>query len=181
MIMDMHLPNETRSTSSLCSTDDCQRQTAQTLASVVYNGPEAIEQRLGQLDHEWSIGQLIKLFTGVGIFIGLALAVFVHAAWIALPVVIGLLLIQYAVSRHSLLASPLRAAGFRTGMEIAHERIALKALRGDFRHLPPVYDKHDEDALARMAGEGGIVSGGPETSPHDSQAVAHQVLDALKR
>src|SRR5262249_3435792 len=79
------------------------RQTARTVANVVYDGPEAIERRLTQLDREWTAGRFIKVASGLGIFVGLGLAAFVHVAWLALPVAIGLLLLQYAVSRHSVL------------------------------------------------------------------------------
>src|SRR5262249_3197329 len=143
------------------------RQTARTVANVVYDGPEAIEKRLTELDHEWTAGRVIKVASGLGIIVGLGLAAIVHVAWLTLPVAIGLLLLQYAVSRHSVLTWVLGSAGIRTGTDVEHERIALKALRGDFRNLPTVFDKADRDALARLEGEGGIAEG-PGITPADS-------------
>ena len=46
--------------------------------------------------------------------------------------------------------------GFRSGSEIDHERLALKVLRGDFRHLPTVQESENKDDIARLEGEGGI-------------------------
>lgn len=178
--MNMQPTNATQPTAAAGASDANQLQTAQTVAQLVYDGPEAIERRLSELDHEWTAGQLIKIFTSLGIFVGLGLAVFVHVAWLALPIVLGLLLLDYALNRHSLLASLLRWAGFRTRTEVEHERIALKALRGDFRHLPTVLDRHDEDALARMAGEGGIAEEIVEETSVVRQDVVHQVLDTLR-
>lgn len=156
------------------------RQAAHNVASTVHQGPEAIEKRLGELDREWTIGRLVKVITSVGIFVGLGLAWYVNVAWLALPILLGLLLLQYAFSRHSLLTYLFRPLGFRLGMEVEHERIALKALRGDFRHLPTIYDKHDQEALARMAGEGGPANEDLEPIRPDSKEVAHQVFDVLK-
>jgi hypothetical protein len=41
-------------------------------------------------------------------------------------------------------------------------------------------DRTDEEAIARMAGEGGVVDP-PEASHVTSEVAAHQVLDALKQ
>jgi len=163
-----------------CGQEPCDSQIAHTVASVIHEGPEAIERRLGVLDREWTVGRLVKVVTSLGLLVGLGLAWFVHAAWLALPVLLGLLLLQYTVSRHSLLTYLFQALGLRTGMEIEHERIALKALRGDFRHLPTMLDKHDQDALARMAGEGGTATDVSEPAGVDSHEVVQQVLDTIK-
>lgn len=160
--------------------DDHDHLTARTVATVAHAGPEAIERRLAELDREWTVGRLVKVLSGLCIFVGLGLGLLVDRAWFALPVIVGLLLLQYLITPRSLLTALFRAAGFRTGRDIEHERIALKALRGDFRHLPTIYDAQDRDALARMADEGGP-GDGPEPAPVDSRAVAHQVLDTLKR
>jgi len=154
-------------------------KTAHTVASVVYAGPEAVERRLEELDREWTVGRVVKVVSALGIFLGLGLAVFVHPAWIALPTVIGLLLVQHAVSRWSLLTALIRTTGLRRGKDVEHERIALKALRGDFRHLPTLLDRADEEALDRLAGEGGIAQA-PEVPQTDSHEAAHQVLETLK-
>jgi hypothetical protein len=149
------------------------------VGNVVYAGPEAIERRLEELDREWTIGRIVKVSCGVAIFVGFGLAMFVNPWWFALPAVVGLLLLQYGVSRWSVLTWVLHAAGFRTGRDVEHERIALKALRGDFRHLPTIYDKDDEDAVARLEGEGGIPSG-PAVTPKDGHVAANEVLDKLQ-
>src|SRR5262245_4971896 len=86
-------------------------RTASTVAGVVYEGPEAIEKRLAELDREWTAGRVLKVTAGLGIFAGLALAAYVHWAWLVLPALLGLLLLQYTVSRDSILTWLLRSAG----------------------------------------------------------------------
>ena len=63
---------------------------------------------------------------------GLALGVFVRKQLLALPAVVaGAVLLQATTGRYPLM--PLfRRLGLRTSKEIARERYALKALRGDF-------------------------------------------------
>src|SRR5262245_12923879 len=122
-------------------TEKEKHRTADTVAGVIYEGPEAIEKRLADLDREWTAGRVIKVAAGLALVAGLALATLLHPAWLVLPVIVGLLLLEYAVRCDSVLTWLLRSAGFRTSKQIEHERIALKALRGDFRNLPTVFDK----------------------------------------
>jgi hypothetical protein len=165
--------------SPTCATEEIDQQTARSVASVAHAGPEAIVRRLCELEREWTVGRLVKVLSGLCIFVGVGLGLLVDRAWFALPVIVGLLLLQYLIAPRSLLTSLFRAAGFRTSRDIEHERVALKALRGDFRHLPTIYDVQDRDALARLSDEGGL-GDGPEPAPVDGKAVAHQVLDTLK-
>jgi hypothetical protein len=164
-------------TPSMPETDPHRQETEETIAKVVHAGPAAIEQRLTQLGQEWTTGRMVKVTTAVAILVGLTLTYFVSIWWLSLPVVVGLLLIQYAFSRVSLLTFLFRSLGFRSSLEIEHERLALKALRGDFRHIPTVMDHEDQDALARLEGEGGIAS---EPVEHDSHEAVSHVLERLK-
>jgi hypothetical protein len=162
---------------SMPVTDPHRQETEETIAKVVHAGPAAIEQRLCALGQEWTTGRMVKATTAIGILSGLALAYFVNIWWLALPVAMGLLLIQYAFSRVSVLTFLFRALGFRSSLEIEHERLALKALRGDFRHIPTVMDHDDQDALARLEGEGGIAA---EPVEHDNHEAVSHVLERLK-
>ena len=127
------------------------------LHHVAFGGQPAITQRLAELDEEWSAGRVAKIVVASGILIGLAAAVLVSWWWLAVPVALGLVLLHYLLSRDGLLTGALKKLGLRSSVEIEHERFALKALRGDFHHLPVLYDRADEDALSRLEGEGGIV------------------------
>ena len=72
-----------------------------------------------------------------------------------------------------------RRRGFRTAAEIDQERYALKALRGDFRHLPAFTTIDNREAIARFDGEGGTVDG-PEVPEVTSQSATHQALEAVR-
>jgi hypothetical protein len=151
----------------------------QGLAHLVEAGPAAIESRLRELDREWSIGRMIKAACGVVILCGLPLALFVHPWFAVAPALGGLVLAQYLFAKRSWLSEPFHELGFRTGCEIDQEKVALKALRGDFRNLPTLNDIEDQDAIARLEGEGGIVV---ETSPatYGPLEAAKEVVEATR-
>ena len=146
-------------------------------ARIAFEGGPAIAQRLAELDREWSAGRVAKVLVAAGIFIGLAGAVLVSLWSLVLPVLLGLILLQHLTSRECWLTQALRRLGLRSGIEIEHERWALKALRGDFHNLPIVYDRAHEDALVRLEGEGGITNDPP--SLHEENLAA--VKDVLER
>jgi hypothetical protein len=60
----------------------------------------------------------------------------VDRRWLLFPAAVAGFLLQHAVQGWCPPVSIFRRLGFRTQSEIDEERYALKALRGDFRHLP---------------------------------------------
>jgi hypothetical protein len=159
---------------------DRQRQNIEDrLHRIAFEGHAAIARRLGVLDSEWSAGRVAKVAVAGGILLGLAAAVFVSMWWLVVPVALGLLLLQYLVSRDGWLTSALRQLGLRSGAEIEHERFALRALRGDFHNLPIVYDRDDEDALSRMEGEGGNIVDDPPSLSDLSRAAVKEVVERV--
>jgi len=150
------------------------------LARVVEAGHEAIDARLRQLDGEWSAGRMGKATAGVLILGGLALAFFL-SPWLAIvPALGGLMLAQNLYSHRSWLGELFAGMGFRTGVEIDHERMALKAIRGDFRHLPTIHEIEDRDAISRFEDEGGPVfeHEQPRVAPREA---AREVVAATRR
>jgi hypothetical protein len=149
--------NNTTSDSALAEstpTPDPKGKTAKAIANTVYAGPGAIDERLTKLDREWTIGRAIKVTAALCMLIGLGLALFVNIWWLLLPIAFSVLLLHYTVSRDSILTGLFHKLGLRSSTNIQHERTALKALRGDFRHLPTAFDKDDKEALERLEGEG---------------------------
>ena len=149
------------------------------LACLADAGPQAIADRLDQLEREWSAGRATKATIGVLILAGLALTAFVSPWWLILPAVGGLFLLQYLFSRQSWLGATFHEMGFRSGAEIDHEKFALKALRGDFKNLPTVHELESKDDISRLEGEGGIAVD-PEESKPDTKDVVKEVLHAAK-
>lgn len=103
-------------------------------ASVAYYAgrPDEIGRRLGELDREWDIERTLEAnAAGVSLF-GLLLAVTVDRKWLLLPAGVAGFLMQHALQGWCPPIELFRRLGVRTAGEIARERYALKALRGDF-------------------------------------------------
>lgn len=109
---------------------------AQALADVRHFGrlgAEAITRRIAELDREWPVDRALMTGAGVNVLLGLLLGRTVHRNWYLFPAVVGGFLIQHTLQGWCPPLPIFRRLGFRTSREIAQERYALKALRGDFR------------------------------------------------
>lgn len=107
-------------------------------------GREAIGRRLDELDHEWDIERVLEANAASVAFVGTVLGMR-DRRWLLLPSLVGVFLLQHAVQGWCPPIVWFRRLGVRTSTEIDHERNALKALRGDFRHVTP---DSPSDALA---------------------------------
>ncbi len=102
--------------------------------------PEAIENRLKELDEEWDIERTLELNAAALALTGSLLAVFVNKKWLALPVIVTSFLMQHAVQGWCPPLPLLRKFGIRTRPELDREKYALKALRGDFDNVKATKD-----------------------------------------
>jgi len=125
------------------------------IARYAEEGVDAINVRLSLIESEWSAGRLVKAVTGIAIVSGLALSALHDPLWLLLPAVAGAFLLQYVFFRCSILAEFFQKTGWRAGYVIDEEKLALRALRGDFRNLPTVDQVEDRDAVCRLQNEGG--------------------------
>ncbi|MCI0705746.1 MAG: hypothetical protein L0241_32190 [Planctomycetia bacterium] len=151
----------------------------QRLACLADAGPQAITDRLNEIESEWSAGRMTKAMIGVLILTGLVLTAFFSAWWLILPALGGLFLLQYVFTRMSWLGATFREMGFRSGAEIDQEKFALKALRGDFRNLPTVMEIENKEDISRLEGEGGIALD-PEEAKPDTKEVVKEAIEAAK-
>jgi len=149
------------------------------LAQLADAGPVAIADRMEELDREWSAGRVAKGVLALVILCGISLAITFSWVWVVLPIVAGLFMLEQLFNRSSWLAGMFTEAGFRPGSEIEHERFALKALRGDFRHLPTLHDIETHDDINRLEGEGGIVVE-PDQAKVDPRTAVREVLEATQ-
>jgi hypothetical protein len=154
-----------------CGVGDIERH----LARIAESGPAAVQERLCQLDREWTSGRMTKVTVGLLIISGSALAVFVNPWFAFVPVMSGLLLAQYLFTRRDWLGMLFSSMGYRSGSAIDEERYALKVLRGDFKHLPTLQDIEDREAISRLEGEGGMVIE-PDIAKLDPHEAVQQVL-----
>lgn len=94
--------------------------------------PQFIAQRLGELDEEWDIERVLETNASTLIIIGSLMALTQSSRWALLPLGVSAFLLQHALQGWCPPVPILRQLGFRTESEINLERVALKALRGDF-------------------------------------------------
>ena len=97
--------------------------------------PEAIGRRLAELDREWDIERVLETNASALALAGVVLAGTVDRRFLLLPGVVAAFLLQHALQGWCPPVPLFRRLGIRTAAEIAQERYALKALRGDFRPL----------------------------------------------
>ncbi|MBX6324285.1 MAG: DUF2892 domain-containing protein [Rhodospirillaceae bacterium] len=115
-----------------------------------------IERRLEHLDREWDVERTLEAKAGSAILAGVVLGTFADRRWFALSAVAAAFLVQYAVQGWCPVLPLLRRLGVRTAGEIARERYALKALRGDFDALAAGRDRPPmERAIAALRAVGG--------------------------
>src|SRR3569623_464655 len=116
--------------------EEIRRNTEDRIARTVAAGPQAIDGRLAELDREWDIERTLEANAATVAAVGGGLALLVDRRFALIPLVVGGFLFQHAVQGWCPPLPVFRRLGFRTQTEIDYERYALKALRGDFRHLP---------------------------------------------
>lgn len=110
-------------------------RTERSVVKHVARGPGAIEQRLRELDREWDIERALEANAATVALIGLGLGATVDRRFYLLPGAVAGFLLQHAVQGWCPPLPILRRLGFRTAEEIAAERYALKAMRGDFHDV----------------------------------------------
>jgi hypothetical protein len=92
-----------------------------------------ISDRLSRLDREWDIERTLEANAASVGLLGVGLGAFVSRWFLILPTAVTAFLLQHAIQGWCPPVPLLRHLGFRTSREIDDERVALKALRGDFR------------------------------------------------
>jgi hypothetical protein len=97
--------------------------------------PERIAGRLAELDREWDIERALQLDAASLTLGGMALGVLADRRFLVVPALVGGFLLQHALQGWCPPLPLLRRLGFRTAAEIAEERYALKAVRGDFERV----------------------------------------------
>jgi hypothetical protein len=94
--------------------------------------PDAIRQRLAQLDKEWDIERCLETGSATLTLTGLALGTVVDRRWLVLSAMVQVFFIQHAIQGWCPPVPVFRSLGVRTQREIEAERHALKALLGDY-------------------------------------------------
>ncbi len=108
-------------------------------------GEAAISRQIDELDGEWDIERWLETNASVLAFTGTLLGLFVNRKFFAIPCLVLPFLFQHAVQGWCPPVPILRRKGVRTRREIDTEKVALKALRGDFENVRGV----DGDSTGR--------------------------------
>jgi hypothetical protein len=112
------------------------QSTEASIARTAAGGLPAIERRLRELNEEWDIERCVETMAPTFTLLGIGLGLTRHRAWFLLPVIVQGFFLQHALQGWCPPIPILRQLGVRTLEEIEEERFALKALRGDFQHIP---------------------------------------------
>jgi hypothetical protein len=108
------------------------RETETSVRDCAARGVPAIGARISRLDREWDVERVLETNAAALALAGLALGVTRDRRWLLLPGVVLPFLLQHAIQGWCPPIEIIRRLGVRTRREIDRERVALKALRGDF-------------------------------------------------
>ncbi len=124
-----------------------------------------IQLRLNELDREWDVERVLETGSASLTLLGLVGGITSSRKWYVLALVVQGFFLHHALQGWCPTLPLLRNLGVRTRSEIDQERAALKALRGDYDHLP-----NNPDTAARPQGDNGGGQGSrklqPQTAPH---------------
>jgi hypothetical protein len=126
--------------------DQIRQQTERNISYYALH-PELIEERLAELDEEWDVERALETGSSSLSLLGLTLGFTVSRKWFLLPLTVQGFFLQHALQGWCPPLPLFRRLGLRTQSEIATERYALKALRGDFRNLAEMDGKGVEEVL----------------------------------
>jgi hypothetical protein len=111
------------------------RTTSNVVQCAESDNPQSLDRRLAELDKEWDTDRALETEAAAMGLLGLALGTFVHPRFLLLPAMVaGSVLLHAKTGRYPLMPV-FRRIGIRTAQEIARERYAVKALRGDFADM----------------------------------------------
>ena len=127
------------------------RTTQSNVARYAARGPEAIDRRLAELDHEWDIERLLEANASSLVVLGCALGAFASRKFFILPALVGGFLLQHAIQGWCPPVPLFRRLGVRTQREIDEERFALKTLRGDFEQVRDESTTASSDSAQALA------------------------------
>lgn len=156
--------------------DSISEQTRERVSYYAAATPPLLEQRLRELDHEWDVERITSAFVGTGLTLSVLLTSAQGEAWLVVTLILSTFLLLHALVGWSPLLPLIRLWGCRTAREIAHERYALKALRGDFQRLDVVTTPQDREDLSRFEGEGGPPAVTPTPADAAEPDAAHPAV-----
>ncbi|MEJ8803391.1 hypothetical protein [Pontibacter sp. H249] len=124
-----------RESSSDKVNQDIDAQTLENIRQYGYNSTEEINERMEELAREWDVERVLEVNASTLALSGVLLGTFKDKRWFILSGVVTSFLLQHGLQGWCPPLPILRKLGLRTRKEIHEERVALKALRGDFNRV----------------------------------------------
>ena len=112
-------------------------------------GEAEISGRINELEQEWSIERLIETEASMMGLTGLGLGAFVNRKFLALPALVGSMVLLHGVQGWYPMLPLFRRLGFRSREEIDREKFAMKVLRGDFDEVDGGGNADEQDRVMR--------------------------------
>lgn len=107
-------------------------KTRDSVSKLTGAGSTEINQRLRALDREWDVERLIEVEAPLMVGLGIALGLANNRKWFGLSAIAASMVILHSFQGWYPLLPIFRRLGIRSQNEIEQERIALRALRGDY-------------------------------------------------
>lgn len=111
----------------------------------------ALSRRLEKLDEEWDMERLLETNASALALGGLVLGLLVNKKFLIIPCFVLPFLLQHATQGWCPPVPLFRSRGVRTRKEIDTEKLAVKALRGDFAGIETRDDPNDRARAAWRA------------------------------
>lgn len=111
---------------------EIRRRMLSNAASYANKNREAISMRLQELDYEWDTERVLEANAAVIVLVSIILGFQFNYTWFYLAGIVAFFLLQHALQGWCPPLPIIRKLGIRTSSEINDEKMALKALRGDF-------------------------------------------------
>lgn len=124
-----------RSSTSPSQNKKIDRETKANLAQYKDQDPFSIRERMKELDKKWDIERTLMFNAATLSVTGALLAIFVNRKWAIMPAVVTSFLIQHTLQGWCPPLPLFRMMGIKSREELDREKYALKALRGDFKHV----------------------------------------------
>lgn len=131
----MQTEERVRSSTSPSQNQKIDRDIKENLAHYKDMDSGSIQKRLKELDKTWDIERTLMFNAATLSLTGALLAIFVNRKWAIMPAVVTSFLIQHTLQGWCPPLPLFRAMGIKSREELDREKYALKALRGDFKHV----------------------------------------------
>lgn len=111
---------------------DANRQRTEANIAYFRENPSEMDRRILELDEEWDVGRVLQVLASGAAIASFWMSLSRTKLFLLVPLALAGGALHHGLTGESPAVDLARRLGFRTRDEIESERVALKALRGDF-------------------------------------------------